>query len=261
MNTAAESEADKDVTKKNTIQSLFTNARSTLRDLRLTSLGLWEKSGAGAQDVLENIRKRSAEKVPAEADSSENAGSGLGQRAKALLVQAKTYGVASYEEAVDARHQFSDWLIKAYNEAGTAVETSDQKAISRLGRTMEQTSKTLNELAQEIRESTLQLLDTAKEEGKELDYELRKALFSRQVSLASRVQAFWAALGLVSKQEMKEMNRKLVVLAESLENHLDEESKNLVYLNRRKQDRRVKHVPVAFDKRLRDRREQDRLAS
>ena len=78
------------------------------------------------------------------------------------------------------------------------------------------------------------------------------------VTLEERIQAFWSALGLVNKQEMEEVNRKLVLLAESLENQLDEDSKSLVYLNRRKKDRRVKQQPVKLDKRIRDRREEDR---
>ena len=256
-------------------KSMLEEARSSLRDIRLTGLGLWDKANAQARKKLDSIKHRGEEKLNGEQpagkiEANPEAGeaekeSSLYKKAMAAfdesLNQARAYGLASYEEAAETTQQLSDWLTRMFNDAGTELESTEDKPISRLGRNLEQTSKTLSRLSREIRESTQELLETAKSEGKDVDYELRKALFGRQSSLESRLQSFWKAIGLVNKQDMEEVNRKLVVLAASLENQLDEESKSLVYLNRRKQDRRTKQEPVEFEKRIHDRREEDRLAS
>ena len=246
-------------------KTMLTETRNGLRDIRLTGLGLWDKAAAQTRKAVDDIKSRSDARL-ADVESTETAEDAPFYK-KALanveqsLQQVKAYGIASWEEAAESAQEASDWLTKAFNEAHTEMEAGEEKAVSRIGRSLEKTTKAMNRLAKDVRESTQSLLEKAKQEGKDVDYELRKALFGRQVSLEERLQSFWNALGLVNKKEMAEVNRKLVLLAASVESQLDDDSKALVYLNRRGNDRRVKQVPVAFDKRLHDRREEDRLAS
>lgn len=252
-------------------ESMLSRARENLLEVRLTGLGLLEKMNSQSKNYWDNIKSKSEAKLQdqtsetsseEESQQQENAAVKAFATLERTVKQVRAYGVASYEEANEASQKLSDWVTKAFNEAGTEVEKNEDSAISRIGRNLERLNLTLNQLAKDIRESTESVLDEAKLEGKDVDYEMRKALFGRQENLESRLQAFWAALGLVNKQEMEEVNRKLVLLAESVESQLDEESKTLVYLNRRQKDRRKKQVPVEFDKRLRFRREEDRkLAS
>ncbi|MDX1694504.1 MAG: hypothetical protein R3208_12125 [Ketobacteraceae bacterium] len=246
-------------------KSMLEETRKSFRDARLTGLGLWDKANDQTRQALESIKNRGAAKLSEAGEVSVDEDAPLLSKAKASfeksLNSVKAYGMASYEEAAETTQEVSDWLTKTFNEAGTELEAAEEKAVSRVGRNLEKASKALNRLAKDVRESTTELLDKAKQGGKDVDYELRKALFGRQTSLENRLQSFWNALGLVNKKEMAEVNRKLVLLAASVENQLDEESKALVYLNRRNKDRRVKKQPVEFEKRLRDRREEDRMAS
>lgn len=245
-------------------KQVFKQARDGLLEMRLTGLGLIEKANTESKNRIESIKKRSeAHKQSHKQDaSSDETAASFYQKALANL-EASLQGVraisnASYEEISETSQQISDWVTKAFNEAGTEVESKTDKPISRVSRSIEQVTHAFNRLAKEARETSETLLNEAKEHGADVDYEMRKAIFGRQASLEERIQAFWSALGLVNKQEMEEVNRKLVLLAESLENQLDEDSKSLVYLNRRKKDRRVKQQPVKLDKRIRDRREEDR---
>lgn len=262
-NTTAENE---NTDLKAEAKSMLEEARSSLREIRLTGLGLWDKANAQTRKTLDSIKTRGEEKLSSDESAADaETESSLYKKAMAAfeqsLNQARAYSLASYEEAAENTQQLSDWLTRTFNDAGTELDAGEEKPISRIGRNLEQTSKTFSRLTREVRESTQEILDAAKKEGKDVDYEMRKALFGRQSTLESRIQSFWNALGLVNKQEMEEVNRKLVLLAASLESQLDEESKSLVYLNRRQQDRRVKQQPVEFEKRLRDRREEDRMAS
>lgn len=253
------------------VESIMNRARNNLRDIRITGLGLIDKANNEAKNYLESIKARSeaklseknkntnAENTEKEQENFENLINKVSQTVGQTINQTRAYSLAAYEEATENSKKLAEWLKSAFDEAEEGSD--EQKAISRLGRRLERTNTAINRLYKELQESTEELFKDAKELGKDVDYELRKAVFGRQESLESRIQAFWKAIGLVNKQEMEEVNRKLVLLAQSLENQLDEESKSLVYLNRRKGDRRVKQVPVAFEKRVHNRREQDRMAS
>ncbi|MCG8670645.1 MAG: hypothetical protein MI867_14615 [Pseudomonadales bacterium] len=243
--------------------NLLTQLRSNLRNTRFTGLGFIKQVNKETQQYIDNIKKRGEDKIEEITDESEKLVDRISVSMAKTINISRAYGLATYEEVTESGQKIADRVKDAFEAAKDSFEEdAEEAAISRLGKSVEQTNAALNSLAKDVLESAESFLSDAKDVGKDVDYELRKALFGRQSTLESRIQRFWKAIGLVNKQEMEEVNRKLVILAESLENQLDDDSKTLVYLNRRKNERRIQQVPVDIDKRVRDRRESDRkLAS
>lgn len=253
------------IEKSNTEQSnselsnAIDSVRTNLTNARLASLGLFNKLNEEAKVYIDSIKARGEEKLEevGELESDKLVDRVSMAMAKAIN-QSRAYGLASYEEASDNGQKLADWVKNTIESANE----EEAESVSRAARNVELANKVVSSLAKDAYESAESFLADAKELGKDVDHELRKVVFGRQASLEERVQRFWKALGLVNKRELEELNRKLVALAESVESQLDEESKSLVYLNRRKNDRRVKQTPVAVDKRVHLRREIDkRLAS
>ncbi|MCG8316681.1 MAG: hypothetical protein MI976_25990 [Pseudomonadales bacterium] len=246
------------------MDQLLNKTRLGIYQARAIGLGLMDKANSQAKTYFDNVKLRSDDKLEEnrggfEERETPTAFAKLAEKVEQRLVEAQTYGKAAYDEANVNAQKLKTWLNDAVEES--RIEPDDHKFVSRVGRSFEHANEVFNLLLSDTRQTIEELLEEAKESGKDLDFELRKTLIGNQSVIEERIQKFWRAIGLVNKQEMEEVNRKLVLLAESLENQLDEESKNLVYLNRRKHDRRIKQVPVEFDKRLRCRRAGDRLAS
>ena len=241
------------------IANAFDSMRTHLRNIRLTGLGVVNKFNKEAKGYIDGVKARGEDKLEEISDINSNKLFDRASVAMAKVInQSRAYGLATYEDANDNRQKLADWIK-------TAVDTvigDETESISRLGRNVEMTNKVVNSLAMDAYESAERFLQDAKEIGRDVDHELRKVVFTQQASLEERIHNFWKAIGLVNKRELEELNRKLVTLAESVESQLDEDSKMLIYLNRRKADRRIKRVAVDVDRRVRLRRETDKkLAS
>lgn len=248
----SEAKKEKDPTKMD-----LEKVRKSLRDTRLTGMGLFNKVNAETKAYLDNIKQRSEDKLEeiSDADSEK-----LFDRISVSLARginvSRAYGVATYEEANANGRRVIDWVEAAVEEAKDDSTPDDES--SKLAQNIDQVRAVMKKLTKDVSVSTESFFDDAKELGKDADHQLRKVLYGQQAAFDNRVQSLWKALGLVNKQELADLNRKLVALAESLETQLTDENKNLAYLNRRKQDRRQQQVPVDIEKRVHNRRETDR---
>lgn len=231
--------------------------RKSLRDTRLTGMGLFNKINAETKTYLDSIKQRSEDKLEEISDvESEKLFDRISVSLARGINVSRAYSVATYEEANENGRRLVNWVEAAVEEAKDLAVEND--AASTFQKNLDQVNTVIKSLSKDVSTNTEVFLDDAKEFGKDVDHQLRKALYGQQAALDSRVQSIWKTLGLVNKQELEELNRKLVSLAESLENQLSEENKNLAYLNRRKLDRRQQQLPVDIEKRVHNRRENDR---
>lgn len=103
-------------------------------------------------------------------------------------------------------------------------------------------------------ESAQQLLEEAEQEGKDLDLEFRKQVKSRQQDIIASYQNRIGKLGFATKNDLNDLNKKLIDLALLLEKQNSKKAGELINLERRRVERRKQQQPVEFDKRVYQRR-------
>jgi len=109
-----------------------------------------------------------------------------------------------------------------------------------------------------IKENTESLVDEAKENGKAVDFELRRKSEINRRQRRFRREKLIASLGMVSHSDWEQLNQRFSLLALEIENQVKAENDESPSLERRKQERRSNLSTINYDLRVFSRREGDR---
>ena len=161
-------------------------------------------------------------------------------------------------QAIERGNSVSETKATAVSETNVATETI-QESKSALVRAVGKVRNFNRGAYRVVKEKVEQLYEQSQEQGKIVDLDLRRQLETRRQQFRTKRERLLARLGLVTHQEIEDLNKRLILLASELKHQVKEENKAI--LERRKQERRNLQAAIEYDLRVFSRRERDRRAA
>lgn len=145
---------------------------------------------------------------------------------------------------------------EASEEKGLTEEepqAKDDVSLVSLKERLENAKKLRNGLRETLTDQSKKMIDDAKIEGKKIDYEMRRKMAQQKLEYRERMRNFWSGLGIASKNEITDLNRKIMALSQVVVNGERAEDATKLLQNRRA-ERRQENAGVDYERRVVDER-------